>query len=67
MRFSHFLPSQCLMFGRGARSLRNLCKWLIVHSEVTGVEIGTNLHDFGSEIEHVFVTEGCSFVGGTLP
>ena len=45
-------------------SPRNLCQWLIEPSEVMGVEIATTLHDFESEIEHVFVIKGCFFVGG---
>jgi hypothetical protein len=43
------------------RSPRNLCKCFIEPSEVTGVEIATNLHDFKSEIKHDFVTKGCFF------
>ena len=63
-----FLEESCNLSGRwsgrsrGTRSPRNLCKWLIEPSEVTGVEIATNPHDFESEIKHEFVTEGCFFL-----
>ena len=56
-----------MSFRQTSRSQRNLCKWLIMHIEVTGVEIATNLHNFEYEIEPVFVTEGYFFVGECSP
>jgi hypothetical protein len=40
---------------------------LIARSDIAGIVIATNLHDFESEIEHVFVIKGCFFVGGDAP
>jgi len=61
------LKLKCQKVGRHRGSPRNSCKWLIVHSEATGVETATNQHDFESEIEHDFVTKGCFFGGECSP
>ena len=44
-----------------AGSSSDLCKWLKIHGDVSGVQIPADLHDFESEVEHVSVAEGAAF------